>query len=102
MPCLPVLLLCSLLTRICLSSLIPFGKSDPNLYDIATRVRQINKLSSYKIKDSRVLKGNKHIDRRLNEIYLDPTGRGFYMMKIGHYLKVCFQSTEKLFSTQAG
>jgi hypothetical protein len=57
--------------------LIPFGKSDPNLYGIATIVWQIIKLSSYKTINSRNLKGNKHIDRRLNEIYLDPTGRGY-------------------------
>lgn len=62
--------------RICSSLLIPFGKSDPNLYGIATIVRQIKK-SKYETTNSTNLKGNKHIDRRLNEIYLDPTGRGY-------------------------
>ena len=63
--------------RICSSLLIPFGKSDPNLYGNSTIVMQIKILSSYKTIIIRNLKGNKHIDRRLNEIYLDPTGRGY-------------------------
>jgi hypothetical protein len=60
-----------------LSLLVSFGKSDTNLYGIATIVWQNQNLSSYKTTTSRNLKGNKRIDRRLNEIYLDSTGRGY-------------------------